>query len=326
MALRRLPFVVAILAGVALLGIGVAKSSVDAGRAGDELVAGSAPVLSDAGLRQLRTDFNDAVATGHAFVEVGLPKMAALSGQTPDAFTAGLRSTAPGVEKGVEQLPAIEKQADGIITNLEKRQHEFESAKSLPGGGLSLRQGALAGLFLGGVLVIVGGLSLRRPRRAMALGLAVLGAVLVIGPLAMGYPGKTSDTDSLLDALRPFTVAKVEARSSSLATIETLMGDLRDKVIPAAADAAGITPAEVVAQLGQADRRLSAAAQRRADDAIAHFAELVQFSGDIQPLLIQTTKLPARATTWMLLLPGVALLVSGVVGAAADRRNPSEEV
>jgi hypothetical protein len=321
MALRRLPFVVAVVVGAALLGIGFTKSSVDAGRAGDELVEASAPTLSDAGLRRLRTEFDDLVATGHAFRDAGIPRLAELSAEDVATFKAGLRASAPAVLTGFERLPAIEKQADAIVTNLTKRQHQFESAEALPGLGLSLAQGAVGGLVLGGALVGLGVLGLWRPRRGLAAGLAVLGALLIAGPLLLGYPGKTADTDALLDSLRPFTVAKVEARESSLATVEALLTGLQDKVIPATAVAAGLSPEQLAADLANADPRLSPAAQARADEAMAHFTALVKFSGTIQPLLVQTSELPARATTWMLLLPGVALLLSGTVATAALSRK-----
>jgi hypothetical protein len=57
----------------------------------------------------------------------------------------------------------------------------------------------------------------------------------------------------------------------------------------------------------------------RAAEAMDHFAFLVRFSGTIQPLLVQTSELPARAVTWMLMLPGVALAVTGGISL---RRRP----
>jgi hypothetical protein len=315
----RVVFVMAVLGGAALLVIGLARSSVDSAKAGDRLVAASAPVLTDAGLRQLRTELTDLVQVGEAMATNGVPTLARLSGQDEQSFLRGLETSVPAVPEGLRQLPAIEKQADGIVTNLERRQGQFESAKALPGPGLNLEQGAVAGLVLGALLVVAGVAGLVRPSRGLTVVLLVLGVIMVAAPLALGFPKKTADTDALLDSLRPFSVEKVEARQASLATVTGLLEGLEDEVIPAVATAAGTTPDGVREELASADSHLAPVPMQRAAEAMDHFAFLVRFSGTIQPLLVQTSELPARAVTWLLLLPGLALVIAGAVSLRAPR-------
>ncbi len=318
---RRLVFAVALVSGAAMSAIGFARSSVDSARAGDLLVSLASPVLTDAGLRELRTELTDLVQVGDALATNGMPTLARLSGQDEESFLRGLQSTAPGVPEGLRQLPAIEKQADGIITNLERRQGQFESAAALPGAGLNLEQGATAGLLLGVLLLVVGLIGLVRPGRGLIVGLLVVGVAMLAGPLALGFPTKTADTDALLDSLRPFTVEKVEARRASLATVTALLDGLEDSVIPGVASAAGTTPDAVRDALADADSHLAPVPMARAAEAMEHFAFLVRFSGTIQPLLVQTSELPARAAAGMLMLPGAALAAAGVVSLRA-RRSP----
>ncbi|MEY2474928.1 MAG: hypothetical protein QOG87_243 [Actinomycetota bacterium] len=322
---RRLVFGVALVSGAALLVVGFARSTVDAGTAGDRLVTAATPVLTDAGLQQLRTELTDLIDVGDAFATSGVSTLARLSGQDEPAFMAVLEDTTPAVVEGLRQLPAIEKQADGIVTNLERRQGQFESAAALPGAGLTLEQGALAGLALGALLVVVGLVGLLLPRRSLAIALLATGVAMVVGPLALGFPTKTADTDALLDSLRPFSVEKVEARRTSLATVTALLDGLDNRVVPAVAQSANTTPDAVRAALADADPDLSAAALARADEAMDHFAFLVRFSGTIQPLLVQTTELPARASMWMMVLPGAALTAAGVVSLAAWRSRRPED-
>jgi hypothetical protein len=318
---RLVPFVVAILSGITLITVMLATSALSASQSGDQLIRLASPPLTGTSLRGMRSDLDTMEGIAAAVRDAGVPRLAALSGQTPAAFRASLAARDPSVSRGLAQLPAVERQAETIVTNLERRQGQFQSAAALPAPGLSLHQGALAALGLGAALVVVGVVGLLRPRRWVAVAIAAAGLIVVVVPLALGAPAKAADTDSLLNSLRPFSVEKVHARQAGLATVRTVLDGFQSDVVPQVARTAGVSPTTVAADMGAADPRLSPTALQATGPILDHFAFLVDFSGRIQPLLVSATRVPTQATTWLVIAPGVALFVSGVIGWRAFGRT-----
>jgi hypothetical protein len=327
--LTRAAFAVAVAGGLVLIVVPAARSAFSGARAGDDLVELASPVLSDEGLADLRHDFDVLDATGTALIEVGVPHLAEQTGQTPEELVAEIGRTDPAVATALADLPAVTDLGGRIVTNLERRQGEFDSAASLPGLGLTLEQGAWLLLGTGIVLAGLGVVGVARPRRSVVVAVGVVGALLVAGPLALGYPDKTSDTDALLDSLRPFSVAKVEQREVALATVQSVLDGMDRVILPTVAAHMGTSVAAVAADLGQVDPAL--APQRFADarTILVGFADLVAFSRTIQPLLVEATNLPSTAFVWLTILPGAALVAAAggalVFGAPRSRRRAAPE-
>jgi hypothetical protein len=312
---------VAVVSGLVLVAVPLAESALDGARAGDDLVELASPVLSDDGLAKLRADFDTLAATGTALTEQGIPHLAAQTGRTTDEFVAAIGATDPELARALADLPAVNALGGRIVTNLERRQGEFDSAASLPGLGLDLEQGAWLLLGTGAALIALGVVGLVRPRRGVVVALAVAGALLVAGPLALGYPDKTSDTDALLDSLRPFSVAKVEEREAGLATVEAVLDGMDGLILPAVAASTGTSVDAVAADLGTVDPALSAQRFVDARTVLADFASLVAFSRTIQPLLVDATSLPSEAFLWLTIVPGAALLLAGTAALVLDARR-----
>ena len=146
-----------------------------------------------------------------------------------------------------------------------------------------------------------------------------MGHGAVIGPLALGYPSKTSDTDAILNSLRPFTAEKVKAREESLAATQRLFTALREDVLPSVAADAGRTVGQAERILAQASPALSRASLEETEAAIDRFAPEVGFSARIQPLLVEADNLSARESMWLSLGPGVLLVLAGATGLARPR-------
>jgi hypothetical protein len=317
----RVAFVVAVVGGIVMVAVPLARSALSGARAGDELVELASPVLSDDGLTVLRADLDTLTATGTALSTVGIPYLAERVGQTPDEFMAALVRDDPELAAAIADLPAVGELGERVVGNLERRQSEFESAASLPGLGLSLEQGAWCILVAGIALVGIGVAGLRRASRGLVVAATVFGVLLVTGPLALRYPEKTSDTDAILDSLRPFSVAKVEQREDGLATVQTVLAGMDATILPAVAAATGSTPAEVAAELGDVDPALTPAAFDDADTVVGRFASLVEFSRTIQPLLVEATNLPTRSFVWLTVGPGLALLATGAAALVTGARQ-----
>jgi len=309
---------IACVAGIVLLAVPLAASQLSAAGAGEQVVRRASPFLTSASLHLMRGDLTRLEAAAAAVEHVALPRLVVLAHQTPSAL---LRTTAPGVGAALGRLPPAQRQAERVVGNLERRRGQFRSLASLPGLGLTLKQGVWVGLAVGAALLLAGLVGVLRPRTWLAAALAVGGLGLIVGVLAVGYPGKAADADALVRSLRPFSVQKVRARQAGLASARAVLEGVESHVVPRVAAVARVTPGALIAELGADDSRLSRASLDQTAAALDRFASLVQFSARNQPLEAKADHLPAAALSWLLIVPGVALALAGAVALASERRT-----
>jgi hypothetical protein len=320
----RAPFAMTLLIGLVLGATVLIGSQLGAMRAADGLVTVTEPLLTDASLERLRADLDEATAVAVALEGPGLSRLAALSRRDRAEFDADVERAVPAYAAAAARLPEAGALADAVVGNLERRQAQFAAAAELPGLGLTLRDAVWLQLVLAGVFCAVGVLGLRRPdARLAAIPLAV-GALMVVVPLALGQPGKARDTDAVLDSLRPFSTEKVEVRRAALADATTVFEALRGEVVPRVAAIAGMTPAEVLAALEDASGDLSAPRLERTAVILDRFGGLVDFSARIQPLLVRSDGISARAGTWLIVVPGAVLVLVGASGLLIARRRVAD--
>ena len=144
---------------------------------------------------------------------------------------------------------------------------------------------------------------------------------MVAVPLVLGYPGKTSDTDAVLDSLRPFSVEKVQAREEGLATVRAFFDGYDEIVLPLVAERTGRSREQLAAEVRAAVPELSAENLQETEAALSRFDELVAFSRTIQPKLVDSDTMSATAGMWLILGPGIALLLAGSIGVFAGSRS-----
>lgn len=280
--LRRLPFALACVTGLLMVGVIVGASELDAARSGDAVLDGAAPFLTDDGLGTIQADLER--------IDTTFTQMAA----DPE-FVAEVAAD-PALSEAAARLPAAQGLAEKVVGNLDQRQGQFDSAAALPGLGLDLLGAVVGLLVLAGIVLVAGAVGLVRPNR-WAAGVVLLAGVAVAGtPLALGHLDKARDTDALLDSLRPFSVEKVEARRSGLADV-ALVFDAYDGTAVPAQDLA-----ETAAAIGR-------------------FEELVEFSEEAQPLLVDATTMSATTTARLSIGEGAALVLAGCAGLLTARRQ-----
>lgn len=264
-----------------MTGVIVGASQLDAARSGDDLLDGAAPFLSDEGLSTIQADLERIDAT--------FTLLAADPG-----FAAEVAGD-PALSEAAARLPEAQGLAEKVVGNLDQRQGQFDSAAALPGLGLDLH-GAVVGLLVVATIALLAGVAgLVRPTRSAAVVVLLAGVAVAGTPLALGHLAKAHDTDELLDSLRPFSVEKVEARRNGLADVRLVFD---------ASDGAAV-PAEDLAETAAA---------------IERFEELVEFSEEAQPLLVDATTMSATTTAWLSIGEGSALAIAGVAGLLTARR------
>ncbi len=267
-----------------MFGVALGASQLDAASSGDDLLDGAAPFLTDDALATTRADLERIDST--------LSEMAA-----DPAFAAEVERD-PVLSEAAAGLPEAGATAGKVLSNLEQRQSQFESAAALPGFDLDLFWAAIGLLVVAGVAVLAGAVGVARPSRWAAVVVLVAGAAVAGAPLVLGHLAKAQDTDALLDSLRPFSKEKVEARQNGLADVRLVFGAYDGTTVPA----------EDLAETAAA---------------IDRFDELVEFSGEAQPLLVDATTLSATTTAWLSIGEGSSLALAGVTGLLLARGRGS---
>lgn len=323
--LTRLPFAAALVAGLLLVVITFAFSQHEASSAADRVMAGAGPVVTAESVAQMRADLEVAEAAADALTSEGLPLLALSVGIPSIGFVGELLSAQPDLLAALTESADAVALAENVVSNLESRLDEFESAESLPGLGLSLNDAVWGRFGLGLLLLVIGLAGLLRPVRPLAIVVLAIGGFLAIGPVALGNPSEASDTDALLDSLRPFTIEKVEAREAALETARTLFDGFREEILPAIAAEAGTSEEELSAELAAAASELSPEGLEELDAIIERFAALVEFSRAIQPDLVKADEISATASVWLLIGSGIALAVAAGAGLRWERwrTNPA---
>lgn len=315
----KLAFTVAGAVGAGLLILLLAMGQIGAAGAADEVVDAAAPLVTEESVGQMRSDLDEVRAATGAIEPAGLDSLAQQAGQSREELDAELAQRYPEFTESLAEAPEVSQLADMVIGNLERRIDQFDSAESLPGLGLSLQAAAWGQLLLAVAVIALAVLGITRPRRVWAWAIATIGAGMVIVPLILGYPSKTSDTDELLDSLRPFSREKVVAREQGLATARNVFDGYREDVLPYVAERSGSSTAEVESALGSVDPALSPPSLDEIPPILDRFEELVEFSDRIQPKLVEADTISATTGVWIFMGAGAVLLLSGVAAARTIR-------
>lgn len=249
---------VLVVAGLALAGTTLAQHLVPAAPAVQRVVADFEPVLTEAGVAQLRADLDVVRQGADGLTSQALPALAAAQGVTPQALSSSIATTWPDVATGLAELPGTVTAFSGFADLLDAQRGNFASVASLPVDGVEPTTMPPALLGVGALLVLLGAGCLLRPRSRTSPALAVgLGVVVLAATFGASLPGKASDADAMAVAMRPvMTRAQVDASRASLDTLTAMSTQLQQQMLPATAEALGVTPEQVAQQLGTASPAL----------------------------------------------------------------------
>lgn len=159
-------------------------------------------------------------------------------------------------------------------------------------------------------------MSVRRPA-LIALGIA--GAVLIAIPLVFGMFGKSRAIESLVDSFGPNYQPQRHAQiTQDFATVSAMANQLRGEALPALARRAGATPAQMQASLAR-DAPDVARGLQGLPEAQAWLGDLKARIDRVEPHYklakdVPMPFLPASATPWLLVVPGMVLLLAAGLG------------
>ncbi len=155
--------------------------------------------------------------------------------------------------------------------------------------------------------------------RAALVALAVIGAFLIILPLATGLPGKSAATGNMMNAFRPhMSSASLAQNQADQQTMTAMVRQLETGMIPALAAQMHMTPQQLSAYL--------AGNYPSVGKGMTEFGTIVPFFRNLQATMqaqqvnfqqadqIPTAFLPPTTMTSLFIVPGALLLLFGLVG------------
>lgn len=315
--------VVLALSGLALTGTTLTVGIVPAAPAVQRVVGQFEPVMTPAGVEQLRADLAVVSAGTAGLTGQALPALAEAQGVTPAELQVGLAEQYRDVATGLQELPATLQAFTGFADLLEAQLANFEAVASLPVEDLEPTTIPPALLAVGVLLVLLGLGVLAAPGRAAlpwaALG---LGALVLAATLGASLPGKAGDADALRVALEPvMTQQQVDAQRADLAVLGAMAVQLQTELLPETAAALGTTPEQLAGQLVTASPELGAllaalpAVQARFGGLVdlldANLADWSTATRPSLPLLVR-----------LLLGTGLLAVASGVLALSGRRPRP----
>jgi hypothetical protein len=326
----RIGMVAALAIGVAMV-VGTVAISLPSKTAGAERLTDSIrPAFTASAVAQSRTDLEQIKAMAGGLQREVAPTLSHRLGMTPAQFNAFLGHNFPAVAKGVGQLDGIVPRFDGIVNGLEQQQGNFAKADAVPvSKPIDLPATTVPWVFFlcGGLVALVALAGLLWPARWSTTSLVtacVVGAGLIIAPLALDLNGKAKAVDSLTDAFRPaFSQPGSQQIRTDMNTVQAMADQLQTDLLPAVAGRLKVTPAQLTENLSQISPAF-AAGVAGLPQSLPRFQALVR---DIEAnggnfraadaIPVASTK--ATTLLWLFLVPGVILLLVGGVPLLAAR-------
>lgn len=285
----------------------------DAGEQATDLVRAE---MTPDGLARHRADLDLARDAFDEFAGAAVPAFAAELGIPTAELERRISVNYPAVASilDADERDEAFRFADGIVSNLELHQRDFEDADAIPVGGLPMTTGAWVGAGLAVGLVVSGLWGLLRPGVVPLAVALVLGVSAVVGPFAVAFPQKADAADRLLDTLNVTPAIAADTRAL-LDGARASSEELEEEFLPDLAAALSLSSGELDAEIAS---RFPALARGRAefDDALARYDVRVAIREAGVGIVPEAKKFPLQAVTWWSVVPGVFTTVACAIGIA----------
>jgi hypothetical protein len=315
----RVAAVVAVVAGGAVIAAIIAGKTFSRADAGDQATDLVRSELSVAGLRQHHADLDASEAGIQQLFDEALPAFAQQQGVTPAEYQQLITTRYPAVARLQPPQARADgfKLARGILTNLERHQHDFAEADAIPVPWLPMRVGPWFGTGVGVLLVGLGLWGLVRPGGAALIAAGVLGALMVVAPLATRYPQKAEGAHDLLATLNVTPAIAAHTRDV-LEDAKGAADEMEQRVYPDVAAALHVTPQELDATIAQ---RYPAVAGLRTDlqSIFQRFEHRVQIRERGVSVIPEAKKFPLQSALWWAVVPGAIVAIACAAALLAGR-------
>lgn len=328
---RRVMGTITLIVAAYLIVIPFALSLFSRTRDAEHLADRYRPVMSAQGLGQFRANLALVNAGGTELFNRFLPELQAKLKLSDADFNAFVATNYPHVAAFLARVPVTVKYLNPATKAVLAQQDNFASADEFPATGIPVTVGPWALLFLGVALGVVGLLILLSDQLGGSLlpivAIFLVGLGLVVGPLVLGWFGKTDAAEHVAEAARPpFSVAVSDATVNDTFSFNAAFIEMRKAMFPAVAQKLGMSDAAFGTYLHTNYPALMKFLDKW-DASIYKGARALSLS-QVQYMdeFHNADATPYRALPWLFIAPGVVLLVGAGYGFAGRRRRESTTV
>ena len=318
MTVRKLPVVIALAAGLAMIVLPLAFNSFTRANQAQQLLDGARPIVAPPHLQQqFLAGLQTANQTEQLLTGPGFAQLADDLGEAPAQFQAQVATQWPAIARVQQQAPAIDAATLTILTNLARHQHDFQLADAIPVSGFPLVS-AVWVIVVFGVLVVAAALWLLfRPGVVPAAAVTVLGIVFVASAFALNLPAKTSAAHQVLASLTisPAKNAKIQAQFEA---VNAAFGQVQTQLLPQVAQLLGTDSGTLTSQLDAAVPGL-AADLSQIPSILDRFGGAIQFRENNVSNVPPVRSFPFQALLWADIALGAFVAVGGGISVAASR-------
>jgi hypothetical protein len=328
---RRVLGVITLTVAVYLIVIPFALSLFSRTRDAQHLADRYRPVMSAEGLDHFRANLQLVNAGGKDLFNKFLPTLQSQLGLDQAEFNTFVAANYPHVAAFLTRVPQTVAYLNPATQRVLAQQDNYASADSFPIAGIPVTIGPWALLLLGVALAVVGVLILLSDRVARAWlsigAIFVVGLGLVIGPVALGWFGKTDAAEHVAEAARaPFSAAVSNATVNDTFSFNAAFVEMRKALFPAVAQKLGMSDAEYNRSLHTNFPALMRFLDKW-DASIYRGARALSLSQiEYMDEFHNADATPYRALPWLFMAPGAVLLIGAAYGFAGTRRRKDTTV
>ena len=318
--MRKVASLLAIAAGLVLLGSVILNNLFAVGPAFEDMIDDFRPVLTQESIDTAKSDVASLGAVSEEFSGSMAPAVAEQLGMTPEEFSAMVSEEFPAVDEGMAAIPEVATTFDGLLTTLESQQPLFESADAIPTQDLPATTVPWM-MLIAGLLSIGVGILIWFSAKAGAVLAIVLGAALIVVPLLLSLPQKAADADQLNENLQPvYTQQLVDQANASLANMGAMGEEMQSTMMPALAEQLGMAPEELQAFLGDNFPAVAGALQNL-PDTMARFQSLVTVFDENLDNYQTINDVAFVPIIWTLIGAGGVVLLAGLLALGGKGRK-----
>jgi hypothetical protein len=286
----------------------------------EEMIDDFRPMLAEDSIASARADLAMLGGVGVEFETAIVPALSQQLGMSPEEFVGFTANSFPDVAGGIQALPQIVPEFNGLVDTLDSQRELFESADAIPTESLPATT-VPWGLFFAGLVLIGVGVMLYRPGR---LGLALtggLGVLLVIVTLLLALIPKAADADELNENLESFYTAEtVAGAQGALATVSAMGTQMQVEMLPALGEQLGMSEDQLNGFLGE-NFPTTAQALQTLPEALGRFGGLVEAFDANQDNYETIKPVAFSPIIWTLFLGGLVTVAAFGVAIWGNRRR-----
>jgi hypothetical protein len=315
---RRMAGVLLVLSGLALVLAALLDHTMSAAPASQRILDSFRPVMKPAAISALQADLNQLGAASQELTTTVVPSLAQSLHLSSAQVDGLLTSRFPATATGMAVMPRLVGSFQQFGGLLASQQSNFRRLDSLPARGVAITTIPWAFFAIGALSGTAGLVTLLGRSRAVPLGAAGLGALVIVAVVGLSFPPKAVSGDHMTAALRPvLTTSTVQQAEQGLTTVQAMTSQLTTQVIPTVAEQLGVAPVALEASLVRQAPALGVALTRMPDYVVTFHSLLAKLSKAV-PDFAKAKKVHGLTfLVWLLLGTAITITLSGTITVIA---------